>query len=95
MSMFILGIFAFAAILVPLAARRYWMVLLTGLVCWGLTTFIYWNALTADPSAHPTFAHMALPALKDAAVYTVFATVLYFIKRLFVSSAPRKPSNID
>lgn len=95
MSVFILGIFGFGAILVPFFAPRYWMVLVAGVACWGLLTALYWNALTADPENHPTFTDMALPAARDAAIYVVVISVLFLVKRLFVSSVPRKPSNID
>jgi hypothetical protein len=95
MMMFVMGLVAFGAFLVPLAAPRYWIVFLAGVICTGLFLFIYWNALTASPYDEPNVATVVLPALRDGAVYLTAASLLYAVKRLFVRSMPRKPSNID
>lgn len=88
---FLVGIAAFAAILVPVLGRRYWWVVLAALLCWGAFTLIYWSAMTADPTSHPDWQAAGLAGAKDALVYLVFATVLYGIKRLVMSSTPQKP----
>ena len=79
------------AILVPILGRRYWWVALTALLCWGAFTLVYWSAMTADPGSRGDWTAAGLMGLKDAAIYLVFATVLYGIKRLVISSTPQKP----
>lgn len=87
--------FLFLLFLVPIAVPRFWMVLLAGGLSIGLLFFFHWNALTADPGARPGILDFILPALRDGAVYTAAASLLYGIKRLFVQAEPRGPSNID
>lgn len=78
------------AILVPILAPRYWMVLLAAVVALGLAALLYWSEITAIPGAPPQPQHYMVPAARDAAVYLVFASVLFGIKRLFMGSLPRK-----
>ena len=90
MYVLIIGFLGFCAVLAPILLSRYWMVLGASVLSLGLFAFINWNALTAaDPDVAPSVAAFAFPAIKDALIYTVFASVLYWIKRLVLSSAPR------
>ena len=92
MYVLIIGFLAFCAVLAPILLPRFWMVAAASLLSLGLFAFINWNALTAvDPDVPPSMAAFTQPAIKDALVYTVFASALYWIKRLVLSSAPRKP----
>jgi hypothetical protein len=92
MYVLIIGFLAFCAVLAPIVLPRFWMVAAAGVLSLGLFAFINWNALTAvDPDVAPSIAAFAQPAIKDALVYSLFASVLYWIKRLILSSTPRKP----
>lgn len=92
MLMFFMSLIAFAAILVPLFAPRYWMVLLAWVACSGLFVLVYWYSQLNSPYSEPNVTSVVVPALRDGAVYLVAASLLYAIKRLFVRSMPRKPS---
>lgn len=86
---FLVGIAAFAAILVPILARRYWMVLVTAIIAFGLAAGLNWVEITSTPGAPPAPQLYLIPAARDAVVYLVFASVLFAIKRLVLSSTPK------
>jgi hypothetical protein len=86
-------------LLVPIVVPRFWMILLAASFYAGLAIFVHWNALSAyadgNGTAQPGILDLLVPALQDGVIYLGLASVIYFIKRLFVRATPRKLSNID
>lgn len=66
------------------------MVLLAAVAVLGLAALLTWSQITAIPGAPPPPPQYLIPAARNAAVYLVFASVLFGIKRLFMGSLPRK-----
>jgi hypothetical protein len=89
----------FLLLLVPIAVPRYWMVLLAAALSVPFICFVHWTALSAAAdgygTAQPGLVDLAVPALREGAIYAAVASILYFIKRLFVRAKPRTLSNID